>query len=192
MYSNMTEILQERQIGIAKIEKYHASGIAAMIQGITEGDYVSLKLNGSLVMSNTPMEKRTNSEFVFNATGDVLIGGLGIGLIIMPLLEKNEVKSITVLEKYQDVIDCVLPQLKPYDKKNKLKVICADCFEWKTKNKYDTIYLDIWAYINKDVYNEEMKPLKRKFRKFLSEDGKINKRIGVWAERQARYEKRLY
>ena len=192
MYANMTEILQDREIGIAKIEKYHASGIAAMIQGVAEGDYVSLKLNGTLVMSNTSMEKCTNSDFVYNATGDVLIGGLGIGLIIMPLLEKDEVKSITVIEKYQDVIDCVLPQLKPHDKQNKLKVVCADCFEWTTTEKYETIYLDIWAYINEDVYNEEMKPLKRKFRKFLSADGKENKRISVWAERQARYGQRLY
>lgn len=191
MYANMLEILQEKEIGIAKVEKYHVDGWG-IFQGVAEGDYVSLKVNGGLMMSNTPMEKRTNSEFVHNATGDVLIGGLGIGLIIMPLLEKDEVKSITVLEKYQDVIDCVLPQLKPHDKQNKLKVICADCFEWETKDTYDTIYLDIWSYINEDVYNEEMKPLKRKFRKFLSADGKENKRIGVWAERQARYGQRLY
>ena len=30
-------------------------------------------------MSNTPMEKRTNSEFITKANGDVLIAGLGIG-----------------------------------------------------------------------------------------------------------------
>lgn len=191
MYANMLEILQDNQVGIAKIEKYYVNQWG-IFQGIAEGNYVCLKINGSLVMSDTSMEKRTNAEFVRNATGDVLICGLGIGLIIMPLLTNENVKSITVIEKYQDVIDCVLPQLKPHDTENKLTVICADGFEWTTQNKYDTIYLDIWAYINEDVYKEEMKPLKQKYRKFLSQDGKANKRISVWAEKQARYGQRLY
>ena len=30
-------------------------------------------------MSNTAMEEITNSEFVYGATGDVLLGGLGLG-----------------------------------------------------------------------------------------------------------------
>lgn len=188
----MTEILQEQNIGIARLEKYHASGFAAWKQGVSEGDYIALKINGQLMMSNTYMEKRTSAEFVNNANGNVLICGLGIGLVIMPLLARNSVKSITVIEKCQDVIDCVLPQLKPYDKENKLNVICADCFDWETKDKYDTIFIDIWAYINEDVYNEEMKPLKRKYRKLLSDDGKLNKRIYVWAEYEAKHGYRLY
>ena len=36
-----------------------------------------------------------------------------------------------------------------------------------------------------------MQPLKRKYRKFLSEYGKENKNIFVWAEHEARYDKPL-
>lgn len=192
MYKNMCEILEEKQQGIVKLEKYNASGIRAMIEGFPTGNYIRLIVDGTLMMSNTPMEKRTSADFVCNAEGDVLICGLGIGLVIMPLLESEKVKSITVVEKYQDVIDCVLPQIKAYDKDGKLTVICEDCFDFKTDQKFDTIFIDIWAYINEDVYNEEMKPLKRKYRKFLTEKGRENKNIYVWAEYEAKHGLRLY
>lgn len=192
MYKNMCEILQEKQQGVACLQKYEARGFVAMRDGIAQGEYIKLKIDGCLVMSNTSMEKRTSADFVINAEGDVFICGLGIGLVIMPLLEKKSVKTITVVEKYQDVIDIVLPQIQDYDKENKLNVICDDCFEYIPEKKYDTIFIDIWAYINSDVYKEEMLPLKRKYRKYLTENGKQKKNIFVWAENQARYNQRLY
>lgn len=192
MYKNMYELLEEKKQGIARLDKFKAEGFSAMRQGIPTGNYIRLIINGQTMMSNTPMEKRTSAEFVCNAYGDVLICGLGIGLVIMPLLESEKVKSITVIEKYQDVIDCVLPQIVSYDTEGKLKVICQDCFDFDTKDKFDTIFIDIWAYINSDVYKEEMLPLKRKYRKFLSGYGKENKNIFVWAEKNARYDRPLY
>lgn len=192
MYKNMCEILNEQSKGVASLQKYEAKGFAAMRDGIAQGEYIKLDINGVLMMSNTAMEKRTSADFVINAEGDVFICGLGIGLVIMPLLEKEGVKTITVVEKYQDVIDIVLPQIKGYDKENKLNVICADCFEYIPDKKYDTIFIDIWAYINSDIYKEEMLPLKRKYRKYLTENGKQKKNIFVWAEKQARYDQRLY
>ena len=160
----------------------------AAIQGIPRGEYVRLLVNGELMMSNTPMEKRTSAYFILNAEGDVLVCGLGIGLVILPLLENEKVKSITVIEKYQDVIDCVYTQIKKYDTKGKLSVICQDCFDFETDKKFDTIFIDIWPYINNEIYNEEMKPLKRKYRKFLTAERKTVKNIYVWAEYEAKNE----
>ena len=68
----------------------------------------------------------TNMDFCCNAYGDVLIGGLGIGMIILAIQDKSKVKSITVIEKNQEVIDIIAPQLKFNDK---VKIICADVFE---------------------------------------------------------------
>lgn len=192
MYKDMCEILQEKSQGVASLRKYRAEGFGAALMGIPTGDYIKLIVNGELMMSNTPMEKRTSWDFVTTAEGDVLICGLGIGLVILPLLESEKVKSITVVEKYQDVIDCVLPQIKSYDKQNKLKVICEDCFEYNTKERFDTIFIDIWASINRDVYEEEMKPLKNKYKKFLRAERRKMANVFVWAEYNARYEKQLY
>lgn len=190
-YMDMYEVLNETSCGIAKIDKFTAEGFSAWRQDIPEGDYVRLCVNGECMMSNTPMEQRTSLPFMVNAFGDVLICGLGVGMVVLPLLADDSIKSITVLEKYEDVIDCVLPQLKPYDTSDKLKVIHCDCFEFTTDNKFDTIFIDIWAYINNDIYKEEMLPLKRKYRKYLSNYGKEHKNIFVWAEKEARYEKPL-
>lgn len=191
VYKNMYELLEEKQEGSVRLEKFRAEGFMAWGQGIPQGNYIRLIVDGECMMSDTPMEKRTSMDFMINAYGDVLICGLGIGMVILPLLESEKVKSITVIEKYQEVIDCVLPQIKKYDKENKLKVILGDCFEFIPDSKYDTIFIDIWAYINSDIYKEEMLPLKRKYRKFLSAYGKEHKNIFVWAEYNARYDKPL-
>ena len=188
IYKDMRELLEEKEQGVARLAKFRAEGFAAAMAGIPTGDYIKLIVDGELMMSNTPMEKRTSADFVINACGDVLICGLGIGLVIMPLLEAERVKTITVVEKYQDVIDIVLPQIKPYDKHNKLKVICADCFDYCTKEKFDTIFIDIWASINRDIYEEEMKPLKSKYKKFLKAERRKMANVFVWAEYNARYE----
>ena len=140
------------------------------------------------MMSNTDMEKRTSARFVTAARGDVLICGLGIGLVLLPLLGNPKVTSITVIEKTQDVIDLVLPQIKSFDTENKLKVICADCFEWVAEDRYDIIFIDIWPTINRDVYEEEMVPLKKKYQKFLSGDRRQSSRVIVWAWENARDE----
>lgn len=191
MYKDMCEVLQEKQQGVARLQKFKAEGFWALRQGIPTGEYIRLLVNGELMMSNTPMEKRTSASFVCNAEGDVLICGLGIGLVILPLLESEKVKSITVVEKYQDVIDCVLPQIKEYDTENKLTVICEDCFKFKTDKRFDTVFIDIWANINSDIYKEEMKPLKRKYRNLLREGRQTLDNVYVWAEYEAKHDCRL-
>ena len=117
-------------------------------------------------MSNTHMERWTNMNFCDYAHGDVLIGGLGIGLIILAIQDNPEVHSITVIEKNQEVIDMVATQL-PLNEK--VKIIQADVFLWKPQRgvQYDTIYMDIWPWLDSHTYQEEMLPLKRKFAHYL-------------------------
>ena len=96
---------------------------------VTAGQYVKLSVNNILMMSDTDMEKRTNYEFISNAKGDVMIAGLGIGLILHNLEKKvktGEVKSITVYEKYQDVIDLITP----YYKHLPITVKCEDILNY--------------------------------------------------------------
>ena len=69
--------------------------------GLQPGTYVKLidKQAKEIVMSDTTMEQRTNYAVLYRANGHVLIGGLGIGMILLAIQEKPEVKSITVVEK---------------------------------------------------------------------------------------------
>lgn len=192
-FCKMADLMEEKQNGAWKLEKFtiERNNLAAMIQGVTPGTYIKLTHNGECVMSDTSMEKRTNIDFYCNAYGDVLIGGLGIGMIILAIQDKPEVKSITVIEKYQEVIDMVASQLEFNDK---VKIICADVFEWKPEKgvKYDTSYMDIWNWVNEDVYEREMKPLKRRYARFLRGKAENPNRYNkCWAEYHAKTGRRL-
>ena len=119
-----------------------------------------------VVMSDAEFEKITNREIVNVARGNVLIAGLGIGMILIPLLKDKEVKKITVVEKEKDLIDLIFPKIKKHDKSNKLEIIHSDIFDLdlSKEQKFDVIYFDIWDNVCGDFY-EQMKNLKKKFRK---------------------------
>lgn len=166
---------EHEENGLARIERFEVSKFserlynmrADYMMSIREGTYCKLYVDGELMMSDTPMERRTNLDFINNANGRVLIAGLGLGLIIQNIIEKESVTEVIVIEKYQDVIDLVLPKIQH----PKLKVICADIFEYNVdkKEKYDVIYFDIWADITTDNLTE-MKTLSNKFKRSLNKD----------------------
>lgn len=158
----VAELYPEEKLekGVAKISKftfkesdYPLYNLRHRIDGnsfmtMTDGTYARLHINGELMMSDTRMERITNTPFLQNAKGRVFIAGLGLGLIIKNIIEKEEVEEVVVVEKYQDVIDLVMP----YILHPKLRVICGDVFDkvLEKTDKYDTIYFDIWADISTD------------------------------------------
>ncbi|NCI19758.1 hypothetical protein EJM73_08980 [Clostridium botulinum] len=193
MYENMIQYFEDKEIGDFKLSKFKIdkNNFMARLSGLQYGEYIKLTYKSEIVMSNTNMEKRTNSNFINNAHGDVLIAGLGIGLIVLPIQNKEDVKSITIIEKNQEVIDLVATQL-PLN--NKVKIINEDIFKWKPKrgSKYDVIYFDIWNYINSNVYEEEMKPLKNRFKNYLRpKKDNSNRFMKCWAEFEAKNNRRL-
>lgn len=192
MYKDMSLILKDGQVGDFKLQHYDISDnnfYAVVRCGIPPGRYIRLINRCDCVMSDTPMEKKTNRDFVRNAHGNVLIGGLGIGLIILAIQDKEDVKKITVVEKNCEVIELVGKQL-PLN--SKVNIVNDDVFEYKPLLKYNTIYMDIWNYINEDVYNKQMKPLINRYRKYLvpkTEDE--NRYIDCWCKRQAKNGERI-
>lgn len=194
MYKNMTKLLSPAQKGEYEISNFEIleNNGPAMIAGILPGTYVKLTCNGEVIMSDTPMEKRTNREFCRKAHGDVLIGGLGIGMICMAIQDNDEVRTITVIEKSKDVIDLVASQLPLNPKVN---IIHADVYDWKpqTGMRFDCIYMDIWSYINRDIWKKEMLPLKRKYAHYLKPLSESPMRYhGYWAEWYAKNNCKLW
>lgn len=118
---------------------------------MTDGKYVRLHVDGELMMSDTRMERISNSHFVMYAHGRVFIAGLGVGLILHNLrskVESGQITEIVVMEKYQDVIDLV----SPYYSDMPIKYVLADVLEYEPTEEdvFDTIYFDIWATICED------------------------------------------
>jgi hypothetical protein len=132
---------------------------------VSDGKYVRLHINGELVMSDTRLEKESNYYFTHVANGRILIAGLGIGLIIKNILKKDSVKEITIVEKYQDVIDLVSPKFTD----TRIKYICDDIFKWRPQKgeKFDTIYFDIWSSISQDNLSD-IKKLHNSFKFYLN------------------------
>lgn len=155
--------------------------------GVDPGRYARLIVDGELMMSDTAMEWMTNNEVLWRANGDVLIAGLGLGLILIPILANSKVKSVTVLEKYQDVVDLVVPHMP---KSDKLTVVCADAMEWAPPKAthWDVLYFDIWPQVCTDNL-PEMTKLKRRFAKRLRRDNP-EAWMGCWREEELRYNDR--
>ncbi|NBH15600.1 hypothetical protein D3Z36_15920 [Lachnospiraceae bacterium] len=186
MYQNMSEILKDGKVGDFEVSHFEIgeNDMYAILHGIPSGKFIRLTHRGSVVMSDTEMEKRTNSAFVRNAHGNVLIGGLGIGLILLAIQDKEDVEKITVVEKNKEVIELVGNQL-PFN--SKVHIIHDDVFEYKPTTKYNTIYMDIWNYINSDVYNRQMKPLISRYRRYLVPKSEDESRyIDCWCKYQAK------
>lgn len=129
---------------------------------------------GSVIMSDTPMERRTNRMFVNVAKGDVLIAGLGIGMVLPPLLDSGKVQSITIIELEPDVIKMVEPVFQPLAEESgiALTVIEASIFDWPLPKDtmWDTIYFDIWNDVGGDNWSE-MKKLNRRFSRRVNVGG---------------------
>jgi hypothetical protein len=139
-----------------------------------DGGYVRLHVGRELMMSDTMMERWSNKDFVRNAKGDVLIGGFGIGMLPHNILGKPEVTSVTILELSEDLIK-VASRLDMFSH-HKMKVIHANVFDWQSDQKFDTIYMDIWATITTGNI-EQINKLNRKYRKFRKSKESY---IGCW------------
>ena len=151
-----------------------------------DGKYVRLHINSELVMSDTHMELQSNAEFVIRANGHILIAGLGLGLIIKNILNKPDIKSITVIEIYQDVIDIVSDKFND----NRITYIHDNIFDWKPEKgiKYDTIYFDIWSEISIDnLY--EIKTLHNKFKYYVNRNNP-NHYMNSWLKEYLQNKKR--
>lgn len=150
-------------------------------QPLNADTYTRLIVDGTLWMTDAEFECWTNLEFVRTAKGDVLIAGLGLGLIVEPLLKNKQVESVTVLERSPDVIALIGPVYNHM----KLSVIEADAHTWQVPKKaYDIIYLDIWADVPNSDNKEEIAALKKRYRPALKKGGTVSAWCESYAQRR--------
>lgn len=177
-------ILPPGQVGRAKIV-HDSPDLLTRARAERDGQplrakkYTRLIVDGTLWMTDAEFECMTNLRVVEWAAGDVLIAGLGIGLILQPLLDSPDVKSVTVLERSADVIALVGPRYEH----PKLTIVEADAYTWKPPaTAYNLIYFDIWANVPNEDNKEEITALKKRYRPALKRCGKTL----AWCEQYAR------
>jgi len=111
------------------------------------------------VMSNSLMEIEDQEEFLSIAVGNVLIGGLGLGIIVSRLLNKGGIDSIVVIESEQGVIDLIAPK---FSNCPKVSIILGNVknFEPQQLTKSpDCVYLDIWDKADSRSYQDRISVL---------------------------------
>lgn len=135
-------------------------------------EYIFLYHKGlqKTMMSDHESETITNQKFIDSAKGDVLIFGLGLGLIVFPLMKEKEINRIVIVELDNGLIEMVSPMIKFFGDPNKIEIFQGNCFSWRTEEKFDTIYFDIWEVIDEKSFGE-MEYLESKYRKNLKEGG---------------------
>lgn len=105
--------------------------------------------NGRIWMTITPNEIETMKEPIQKAAGRVLTYGLGLGYFAYMVSEKEQVESVTVIEKNKDVIQLfnkfILPQFRH---REKIHIIHEDAFAYAKKEmgkeNYDFVFTDLW------------------------------------------------
>tara|TARA_A100001391_G_C4976532_1_gene254090 strand:+ start:166 stop:708 length:543 start_codon:yes stop_codon:yes gene_type:complete len=105
---------------------------------------VLLKKGHSMpLMQDSEAEYNDHQWLWDNAEGDVIIGGLGVGLVNHVLIDNPNITSVTIIEKYQDVIDLVWDNCP---KDERFTLIHADIETWEipTDSQWDIGFFDTW------------------------------------------------
>lgn len=100
-------------------------------------------------MTVTPNEIETMRAPVEKAHGKVLTYGLGIGYYAFMVSEKENVSSVTVVEREEEIIEMFCKHLLPqFPNKDKITIKKSDAFLYAEKEapteKFDFIFTDIW------------------------------------------------
>lgn len=111
--------------------------------------FPAIRENGLVWMTVTPNEINTIQPAVQESRGKVLTYGLGLGYYAFHCLLKEDVESVTVVERNPQVIDVFNRLLLPFFPRRKdLHIVQADAFDYAEKvmphEHYDTVFTDLW------------------------------------------------
>jgi hypothetical protein len=159
-------------------------------RAVPGGTYTRLKNNTEPVfMSDTPAELGDLFELLTKAEGDILITGLGIGMLPRILLSEEllgrvsarsrrlgPITSVTVVELEQDVINLVAPHLED----PRLTVVHGDAFKWKPgkDQRFDWAWHDIWPSAPGPCEVKDIMELRGHYGRYMRKSG----RQLVWLE----------
>jgi len=109
--------------------------------------------SGLLWMSDTPQERLMMYNNAQASQGNILIGGLGLGLY--PQYVASRARSLTIVERSRAIADIVWPQIAPALAQTlgtrPLRLIIADVERFLARAPevaYDTIFLDTWEELS--------------------------------------------
>ncbi len=114
-----------------------------------EFEFPAVLEDGNEWMTLTPVDLDTSDDAIERAHGKVVTFGLGLGYYTYMVSEKENVESITVVEKSSDVIalfkEYILPQ---FSHPEKVKIVNEDAFVYAEHTMpgeyFDVAFVDTW------------------------------------------------
>ena len=140
-------------------------------KNIPEGDYTVLyrKFGESWlnIMQDTAQEYDEHTWLIPKMSGDILIAGLGLGVVNVGLLANDAVTSVTIIEKEQDVIDLVWDDCA---KDDRFTLIHADISTWEIPDgsSWDAGWFDTWLTTDEKL-SEYQTRMTNKYGAYISE-----------------------
>ena len=123
--------------------------------------------DGNEWMTLTPVDLDTCDEAIDAASGKVVTFGLGLGYYTYMVSMKENVESVTVVEKSEKIIELFRKHILPqFPSKDKIEIVSCDAFEYAKdympKEKFDHAFVDTWrdASDGAPMY-EKMRELER-------------------------------
>ena len=102
----------------------------------------SLYQKHAMIMGMAPMETLTVKAGARYAKGHTVITGLGLGYLLWLCSHRSQVKKITLIEIDKDVIEFIMPRIKPYLGEVPIKIIHGDCRKVLMDLKGDALLAD--------------------------------------------------
>jgi len=104
--------------------------------------------NGETWMSPTLTERNTMAVPIKKAHANVLTFGLGIGYFPYNCILKEEVESVTIVEKNPNIIELFKEKILPqFNTKKPINIIEGDLFDYyidEFLKNFDYIFVDVW------------------------------------------------
>jgi len=113
-------------------------------------------------MSLTPNEVITQRAQIRLAKGRVGVAGLGMGWAVGRMLERRQVRHLTVVERDPDILQYFgEPLLQRFG--DRLKLVCEDAYshDW---SRYDSVLWDIWPDMGDAYYDGRFQKLRAELR----------------------------
>lgn len=111
--------------------------------------------NGTVWMSLNPNEINTMSLAIDDTKDNVLMLGLGLGYFAYMTSMKSNVKSVTIIENNEDIIELFKNNLlNVFEHKDKIKIIKSDAFDYLSTIKtgeFDFVFSDLWHNSNDGI-----------------------------------------
>ena len=124
------------------------------------------------IMQDSEAEYNEQQWLWDNATGDVLIAGLGIGFVNEVLIANDNITSVTIVEIEQDVVDLVWEHCA---KEDRFTLIIDDIETWDipSDSSWDIAWFDTWDTNNTLTMKEYNDLMIEKYSSYCDE-------IGIW------------